>query len=130
VLDVAHNAAAAENLVANLDAARGAGRTVAVFGALKDKDTAAIVRAVAPAVDEWLLVDSPGSRGMSAAELAERAFGAVAAKVSTIGALDAALQAAAARSRSGDRVVVFGSFHVVGPALEWLRLYSRPPKND
>jgi dihydrofolate synthase / folylpolyglutamate synthase len=26
-------------------------------------------------------------------------------------------------SRNGDRVVVFGSFHTVGPALQWLALY-------
>jgi folylpolyglutamate synthase/dihydropteroate synthase len=25
-------------------------------------------------------------------------------------------------ARPGDRVVVFGSFHTVGPALEWLGL--------
>ena len=31
-----------------------------------------------------------------------------------------ALEAAAARARAGDRVVVFGSFLTVGPALSWL----------
>jgi folylpolyglutamate synthase/dihydropteroate synthase len=37
------------------------------------------------------------------------------------------VSAACARARElsspGDRVIVFGSFHVVGPALVWLGLY-------
>jgi len=130
VLDVAHNAAAADNLAANLAGSRRAGRTVAVFGALKDKDAAAIVRAVAADIQEWLLVDLPGARGMTAAELEERAFAGRTADIACIGELDKALAEAAARTRPGDRVVVFGSFYVVGPALEWLRLYSRAPKKD
>jgi folylpolyglutamate synthase/dihydropteroate synthase len=35
----------------------------------------------------------------------------------------AACERARARSVARDRVIVFGSFHVVGPALLWLGLY-------
>jgi folylpolyglutamate synthase/dihydropteroate synthase len=37
--------------------------------------------------------------------------------------VDRACQHARERARPGDRVVVLGSFLVVGPALEWLGLY-------
>lgn len=126
IFDVAHNAAAAATLAENLKELKPADRTIAVFGALKDKDAAAIVATVAPAIDEWLLVDLPGERGLDAAQLEQRAFAGRTACVQRAGALKAALDAAAA-ARPGARIVVFGSFHVVGPALEWHRLYSRAP---
>ena len=127
VLDVAHNVAAAETLARNLEEAPAAGRTLAVFGALRDKDVAGIARILQPRVSEWLLADLGGERGLTAAELKQRAFAQQTARVEIAGALDAALAAAELRAAPADRVVVFGSFHMVGPALEWLRLYSRSP---
>jgi folylpolyglutamate synthase/dihydropteroate synthase len=35
--------------------------------------------------------------------------------------------AALAAARAGDRIVVFGSFHTVAPALDWLEARARPP---
>ncbi|HZF15801.1 MAG TPA: bifunctional tetrahydrofolate synthase/dihydrofolate synthase [Steroidobacteraceae bacterium] len=128
IFDVAHNAAAAATLAENLRDLRPAGRVIAVFGALKDKDVAAIVAAVAPVIDEWLLVDLPGERGLAADELERRAFAGRTVHARRAGSLRAALEAARTVAQAGDRVVVFGSFHVVGPALEWHRLYSRAPK--
>jgi dihydrofolate synthase/folylpolyglutamate synthase len=127
VLDVAHNVAAAQVLAGNLDEAPVAGRTLAAFGALRDKDVAGIVRLLAPRVSEWLLVDLAGERGLGAAELEQRAFAGVTANVEIAGRVEAALTIAERRAAPADRVVVFGSFHMVGPALEWLRLYSRLP---
>jgi dihydrofolate synthase/folylpolyglutamate synthase len=128
VLDVAHNVAAAEILAANLGGESPPGRTLAVYGALRDKEASAIVATLRARVDEWLLVDLPGVRGLGAAELRERAFAQSDACVTNAGAMPAALEATARRARPGDRVVVFGSFHMVGPALEWLGLYSRSPR--
>jgi dihydrofolate synthase/folylpolyglutamate synthase len=129
VLDVAHNVAAAVTLALNLDESAPTGRTIAVYGALKDKDVAAIVRTLATHVDEWLLVDVPGERGLDAAELSRRAFAGMDARVASGGLLSEALDTAERRAQRGDCVVVFGSFQLVGPALEWLRLYSRAPLN-
>ena len=36
------------------------------------------------------------------------------------GSVESALQRAATEAQPGDRVVVMGSFHTVGPALAWL----------
>jgi len=126
IVDVAHNAAAAETLSLNLAQTRSSGRTVAVFGALKDKDVAAVARAVAGQIDEWFLATIPGERGLEAAELKRRAFGNGEVRVTLAGMTPTAFENVARGVRRGDRVVVFGSFHMAGPALEWLGLYSRP----
>ena len=124
ILDVAHNPPAAENLAANLAASPVAGRTYALVGVLADKDAAGIATALRGAFAGYVALDLEGERARSAAELA-RAFG------SDFGVLlgeaaDVAhgMELLAAQAANGDRLVVFGSFHVVGPALEWLRLYS------
>jgi dihydrofolate synthase/folylpolyglutamate synthase len=128
IFDVAHNADAAQTLAHNLREAPTEGRTLAVFGVLKDKDARAIVNALQACVDAWLLVDLAGERGLTARELAQRAFAENRAGVDAVGSLTAALEEARAAARPGDRIAVFGSFHVVGPALEWLQLYSRAPE--
>jgi len=95
---------------------------------LKDKDARAIVNALQACVDAWLLVDLGGERGLTGRELAQRAFAENRAGIEVVGSLSAALAQARTAARPGDRVAVFGSFHVVGPALEWLQLYSRAPQ--
>lgn len=121
VLDVAHNEAAARVLAGNLARRPRSGRSLGVCGILRDKDAAAIVRALAGQIDEWLLCTLEGARGLTATELRERLPPGLPASVAT--SVPAALEAARARARPGDRIVVFGSFHTVGPALGALGLY-------
>ena len=56
---------------------------------------------------------------MNDRELVERAA-TVDIPMTAGGTVNQALARAARRAAVGDRVVVFGSFHVVGPALQWL----------
>src|SRR5690348_14549961 len=74
VVDVAHNPQAARELARWLDANRTTGNTVAVFGALGDKDIEGIARALDAHIAHWHLAglenDSP--RGLPVAELAHR----------------------------------------------------------
>ncbi len=121
ILDVAHNAPAAAALADNLQARVPAGRTIAVCGILGDKDVAAIVAALSATVDEWILVTLDGPRAIDAAALAAR-LPADARIVGEYGTVASGCAAAAARAVAGDRVVVFGSFLIVGPALTWLGL--------
>ncbi|HJS37734.1 MAG TPA: bifunctional tetrahydrofolate synthase/dihydrofolate synthase, partial [Burkholderiales bacterium] len=69
ILDVAHNPQAARTLAENLGTAGFAPETIAVFGVLRDKDVAGIVRAVAPRITRWHVGSLPGERGSSAAEV-------------------------------------------------------------
>ena len=123
ILDIAHNPPAAEVLAAQLAQRPCQGRTLAVVGILGDKDAPAIAHALAPAVQGWFLCSLDGPRGISAAELASR-VGADVHDPVLAGSVGAACEAARAAARAGDRVIVCGSVHTVGPALEWLGVYS------
>jgi len=120
ILDVAHNAEAAESLAASLAARPGRGRTIAVCGVLGDKDVESIVAALRDEVDRWIAVGLEGPRALAPAELAGRIARASAAPVLAAGSVPAGLDQARDECRPGDRVLVFGSFLTVGPALAWL----------
>jgi dihydrofolate synthase/folylpolyglutamate synthase len=123
ILDIAHNPPAAEVLAAQLRERPCQGRTFAVVGILGDKDAPAIARALQPALDRWFLCGLEGPRGISAAELARRLEPLVSEPV-LADSVPAACAAARAAAQAGDRVVVCGSVHTVGPALQWLGVYS------
>jgi dihydrofolate synthase / folylpolyglutamate synthase len=121
VLDVAHNPHSVAALAANLDAMGFYPTTHAVFGAMADKDLAAMWPKVAPMVDKWYFTDLPTARAASALELQkqwqaqnQRKDASSAVYTSPQAALDAAVAGAAAT----DRIVVFGSFYTVGGVLQ------------
>ncbi len=119
VLDVAHNPHATAALAANLDAMGYFPRTHAVFGAMRDKDLAAIVARIAPLVDAWHVTSLPIPRAASADELgAVVAAAASGAVVSRHASPRDAVVAAMGNADPADRILVFGSFHTVGGVLE------------
>jgi dihydrofolate synthase / folylpolyglutamate synthase len=124
ILDIAHNEPAARVLAAQLAARplpRGA-RTLAVVGVLKDKDAAAIAAALCGQIGHWIACALPGPRGGGAAELAARLALPAGTEVELAESVASGCERARREARPGDRVVVFGSLHTVGPALEWLRI--------
>ncbi len=125
ILDIAHNAPAAQVFAAELARRPCHGRTLAVLGVLADKDAPEIGAALAPRVDEWFLCALPGPRGTSAAALGDR-LTAVAPRPHLFESVEAACAAARAAARPGDRVIVCGSVYAVGPALQWLGVYCAP----
>ena len=121
ILDVGHNPQAARNLAANLADSGFAPDTHAVFGALRDKDIAGVVRPLVARITHWHLATLDGPRGTAAAELAAilRAEGV---KV-PIDLYDNPVEAfAAARVQAGeaDKIAVFGSFLTVAAVLRHL----------
>jgi dihydrofolate synthase/folylpolyglutamate synthase len=121
ILDVAHNADSAGVLAAALAALPPARRTFAVVGILADKDASVIGERLADSLDDWVLCGLEGPRGSTAEALRHR----LPERCRTVAlAPDVSHGCAAARALAGagDRIVVFGSFHVVGPALDWLGL--------
>lgn len=126
ILDIAHNEPAAAIFAGHVRErpmpAPGSGRTHAVVGILGDKDAKAIAKLLEPLVDHWVLCALPGPRGTSAEQLAER-LQLPGAKVTLATSVEAACEVARTSSKPGDRVLVFGSFHTVGPALQWLGIY-------
>jgi len=121
VLDVAHNPHAVGALTANLDAMGFFPTTHAVFGAMADKDVAAMLGRITPLIDRWYFTDLPTSRAASAAHLQQLWQGMTTrAGVSSTLHLDpeSALQSALANADPADRIVVFGSFYTVGGVLQ------------
>ncbi len=123
VFDVAHNEAAAAVLAAELRSRPVRGRTLAVFAVLADKDAGAVAMQLDGLVDHWLLCALPVPRALAPEELRQR-MGVLRGGNELAGNVAAAVARASALARAGDRVVVCGSFHTVGPALEARQLYS------
>jgi dihydrofolate synthase/folylpolyglutamate synthase len=120
ILDVAHNPAAARVLARNLREHPVAGRTLAVCGILADKDAAGVAAELRDCVAAWWCVSTDGERGRSGVSLAQTIKAQVAAPVEAADSTSAGCAAALASALADDRIVVFGSFHVAGPALDWL----------
>jgi dihydrofolate synthase/folylpolyglutamate synthase len=130
ILDVAHNPAAARVLARNLRDRPSAGRTLAVCGILTDKDAAGVAAELRDCVDAWWCVSTEGERGRSGAALAQTVRLEVAAPVAAADSTSAGCAAALAQASPGDRILVFGSFHTVGPALDWLEAHDFLPRTE
>lgn len=121
VLDVAHNPHAVAALAANLDAMGYFPTTHGVFGAMADKDMAAILAKIGPLIDRWYFTDLPLARAASSANLLAQWQGQNTRKDATAHTFAdpvQALQAAVAAADPADRIVVFGSFYTVGGVLQ------------
>ena len=106
-------------------ARKGKGSTIAVCGVLSDKDVEGIASELRTSFDRWIIVGLQGARALPPDELAGRVRN-VGANVEAVATdVVAGCQAAEALAQPGDRIVVFGSFLTVGPALGWLYT-SRP----
>ena len=121
VLDVAHNPHAAAALAENLDAMGFYPRTHAVFGAMADKDVAAMFARLAPLIDVWHFTDLPTARAASAEQL-RQAYERMPARAGVVlhshSTPQVALDAAVSTADPTDRIVVFGSFYTVGGVLQ------------
>jgi dihydrofolate synthase/folylpolyglutamate synthase len=120
ILDVSHNAQAAEALADALRQQPVAGQTYAVLGMMRDKDRAAFVRPLQALVDGWLITGLPLERASPVAELAqivdELVEGQRVHRCRSMADVATRLQAGV---KPGDRVLVCGSFYTVA---EWLAL--------
>lgn len=116
VLDVAHNPQSVGALAVNLDAIGFYPRTLAVFGAMRDKDIAGLLQRIRPLVDVWHLTDLPTARAAKATEIA--AVLGEGTETHCHATPSEALAAALAQADPADRIVVFGSFFTVGGVLQ------------
>jgi dihydrofolate synthase / folylpolyglutamate synthase len=123
VLDVAHNPEAAAALAENLRRRPVPGRTLGVCAMLKDKDAGEVARRLAHQVEVWFLAGLAGERGQQAEALAARwrAAGIDGARLHACNDVATALRQAQQAARSGDRILVCGSFLTVAAVIEALR---------
>ncbi|MBE0613717.1 MAG: bifunctional tetrahydrofolate synthase/dihydrofolate synthase [Burkholderiales bacterium] len=117
VLDVGHNPQAAEVLAKNLSDMGSYPRTIAVFGMLRDKDIATVVKLLAGHIDQWLVCTLPPPRGARSSELAKALRMAGVDAVREFENPAAAYAAACSSAAENDRILVFGSFHTVADVI-------------
>jgi dihydrofolate synthase/folylpolyglutamate synthase len=120
ILDVAHNPAAAGTLARSLAALEPRRPCIAVCGVLGDKDLANIYAELQASFDGWIAVGLAGPRALSADALAMRLRTLGDKVVAECADVTSGCERALSLAGREGRVVVFGSFLTVGPALEWL----------
>lgn len=120
-LDVAHNLAAAEHLKNRFASGRSQQKTFCIFQAMSDKQYSQMIGLFSGVFDEWhvpLLPDNPRT-----AKVEDLAKCLVHEKLVVHESPELCLETVKKRAKPGDKVVVWGSFFLVGPILkELLRL--------
>ena len=119
LLDVGHNPHAAQYLARRLASHVPAGRRLAVFGLLSDKDLEGVVAPLLSSVQAWAVapLDTPRSRSADDVQALLQNLGAT---VTSHASVIAALEAQCAVATAEDEILLFGSFYCVAEALEWL----------
>jgi dihydrofolate synthase/folylpolyglutamate synthase len=118
ILDVAHNAAAADVLADSLAELGTQSPITCIISVLNDKNVAEIIEPLLPLIGDWIATCGASSKSIPAAELAR-----IVANASNRPCLvaDSVRQACvAAERRAAGSVLATGSFFTVGPALQWL----------
>ena len=123
VFDVAHNRQSAATLVANICTLPPARKTILILGMLKDKDHATFMNEFSDCIDNWYVATLDSTRGANADELATKLKTINPdAVVTTFDELLHAFSTALSVVKSGDRIVVTGSFITVGIALKYFKI--------
>lgn len=123
IFDVAHNPAAAHVLAEELGRDPAAGRTFAIVGLMADKDLAGVFGPLVELVDTWLVTCAESERASEPRALAAALEDLGSADVREVVDVAGACTLARGESGSGDRIVTFGSFQIVGPAMAALEIY-------
>ena len=123
LLDVGHNPHAAGYLAHTLQRQSLAGRRIAVFGLLADKDLPGVIGPLLPVVADWAVAPLSIPRTRPAAQLSE-ALMERGASVTIYSTVCEALDAQCDQAVAGDEILLFGSFYCVAEALEWLERHA------
>lgn len=124
ILDVAHNPHASAALAQNLENMAYHPYTIAVFGAMADKDLDGVLKPMMDKIDFWYLCDLPTPRAASAESLAARlrSLGfkeGSDAGIEVFSSPALAYESALKKAGEGDRISVFGSFYTVAGVLAY-----------
>lgn len=118
ILDVAHNPASAALLAENLQVTVCTGQTFAIVGMLNDKDIMGTLRSLLSQIDHWYVANLTVPRGSEAKLLIEKLRYLNVKNYVECLSVATAYQAAMQHARSGDRIVVFGSFYTVAEVMQ------------
>jgi dihydrofolate synthase / folylpolyglutamate synthase len=123
ILDVTHNPHAAQALAHNLRQNQIAGKTIAVFAMLADKDVAGVIEAVLPEIDAWYLSSVSHVRAASTTQLVGMFKKSdVKQELKCFENLASAYEQACLDASKTDRIIVFGSFFTVAEVMQFLAM--------
>lgn len=121
ILDVAHNSQSVKVLVENLNVIPCVGQTHILVGMLKDKDHGEVLKVLSEVADTWSVVTLAQERGSEAKMLlSDLSSLGIEENITEFKNVDDALTSLHQTSKSGDRIVITGSFLTVGEALRKL----------
>lgn len=115
ILDVAHNVAAVQTLADELK--KNKQPTIAIFSALQDKNIKSMIGIIAPLVDEWLLTPLQVNRAIAMQDLTQKF--SLSSKIKVCDNMLSAIHQAF-NIKKVERIVIFGSFHIIADALKVL----------
>lgn len=126
IFDVAHNPAAARVFSDAVIQLPSPGCTWAILAIMKDKDLSGVVAPFMGVVDQWIVTSTGSERSVNAEILGGLMKTEGASNVRSLADAVAACKLVDQLAEPGHRVLVFGSFYLVGPAMTALALYSAP----
>jgi len=120
ILDVAHNLHAAENLKKKLESLNPYKKITAILSMMQDKDVIGFVKVLDDLVAQWIVCEMDTPRSHSAQTLKKKLIDYGMANVSAESGLIEAFSNIKNRTEKNDRILITGSFEIVGPAMKWL----------
>lgn len=119
ILDVAHNPQATESLAAMVTQCDEK-KTYALVGLCEDKDIEASLAPLKPIVDEWHLVPLPVSRGAEP-QVISSCLDESSNKIYIYQSIEDGFLSLFEKLGAHERLLIFGSFYLLGPAYGMLR---------
>jgi len=123
VLDVAHNQASVARLSEFVSAQLGpdSGRVIAICGMLADKQVSQSLESISSLIDSWHVATIHNERGAKSDDLDKSIKLVSNAEVNVYDYVVDAFKTVKADLKFNDCLVVFGSFHIVGDILSFIR---------
>lgn len=118
IFDVSHNPAAVVPLIEYLKKHPIDGKTYAVFSMLADKDILSTLNLIKSYINQWHIAPVESERAASLEKLSESFEKANIHQVAKFESIKIAYENMKSHSKTGDRIVVFGSFRTVAEVLE------------
>ncbi len=125
LVDVSHNAEAAERLAAAIRFYSVNVPVTLLLGMLSDKDVHRYVAVLEEDVDDWIACDLDTRRGMSLHDVASATESVTGKTCHRGGQIEAAMALAIEITPPDGLIVASGSFHIAGPVLEKINAFGK-----
>ena len=120
ILDVAHNPHAAENLRKRLESLDPYKKITAILSLMQDKDIIGFVKVLDDLVAHWIVCEMDTPRSHSVQTLQKKLIDYGISNVTAASGLLEAFSNVKNHTKKNDRILITGSFEIVGPAKKWL----------